>query len=161
MKRSIYVAAAICLVSIAGVNTVPAGAPGGGASAVPGLVGGGGRAGGVGSGGAQSPPPKALYPDIKPVMTVDQLKQVKIENVTIESVTQGNDGSLRITATVTHPPAKDKVQVWIGLPANWNGRFQGTGGGGWSGGSAVGADAEAVARRTRQSVMRSSAAPVP
>ena len=138
MKRSIYMAAAICLLSMVGVNAVPAGAPGGGAGAVPGLGGGGGRAGGVGSGGTQSPPPKALYPDVKPAMPVDQLEQVKIENTTIESVTQGNDGSLRITATVTHPPAKDKVQVWIGLPTNWNGRFQGTGGGGWSGGSAGG-----------------------
>jgi feruloyl esterase len=42
----------------------------------------------------------------------------------------------RVTAVVTHPPARDRVTVWIGLPlTNWNGRFQGNGGGGFLGGS--------------------------
>jgi feruloyl esterase len=38
---------------------------------------------------------------------------------------------------VTRPPAGDKIKIWIALPAaEWNGRFQGVGGGGFSGGSA-------------------------
>jgi pimeloyl-ACP methyl ester carboxylesterase len=91
-----------------------------------------------GKGGAKAAGPKPIWPDVKPVLSIDDLKKVKIPNTTINSVTQDADGSLRITATVTHPPENDKVQVFIGLPAKWNGRFQGTGGGGWSGGSAKG-----------------------
>ena len=101
----------------------------------------GGRAGGPGRGlGGQIPaiPPKPLYADIKPVLSADALREIKIPNTTIESVTPNADGSLRITAVVNHPPASDRVQVFIGLPLNWNGRFQGTGGGGWSGGGAGG-----------------------
>jgi len=31
-----------------------------------------------------------------------------------------------------HPPTGDKVRIWIGIPiSNWNGRFMGTGGGGF------------------------------
>jgi feruloyl esterase len=37
---------------------------------------------------------------------------------------------------VTHPPADDRIIVWIGLPVTgWNGRFEGVGGGGFSGGN--------------------------
>src|SRR5271170_2669328 len=86
-------------------------------------------------GGAKSTGPKPIFPDIKPVLSLEELKKITIPNTTINTVTQNADGSLRITATVTHPPENDKVQVFIGLPAKWNGRFQGTGGG-WSGGSA-------------------------
>jgi feruloyl esterase len=93
---------------------------------------------GPGFGAPQRPPPKAIYPDVKPVLTIDQLKSVAIENTTIDSVQQGADGSMRITAGVTDPPAHDRVQVFIGLPARWNGRFEGTGGGGWSGGAPFG-----------------------
>ena len=52
----------------------------------------------------------------------------------------------RVTAIVTHPPAGDKVKVWIALPIDkWNGRFQGVGGGGFS-------------RRQRRSSLRAPAA---
>ena len=37
---------------------------------------------------------------------------------------------------MTHPPAGDKVRIFVGLPLKgWNGRFQGVGGGGFSGGN--------------------------
>ena len=44
-------------------------------------------------------------------------------------------GVCRVTAVVSHPPAKDQVRVFVGLPLNnWNGRFQGVGGGGFTAG---------------------------
>jgi feruloyl esterase len=72
------------------------------------------------------------------------LKDVSLPDTTIESavVDPGNEtvpASCRVTAITTHPPAGDKIKIWIALPMkNWNGRFQGVGGGGFSGGSANG-----------------------
>src|SRR4051812_5600271 len=77
------------------------------ACAIAAAAGPGGRGARGPGAGPQSPPPKALYPDIKPVLTAEQLKEVKIENTTIETVTPNADGSIRITAIVTHPPAHD------------------------------------------------------
>ncbi len=82
--------------------------------------------------------PTALYPGIVPVCSPEELRKVALSNTTIESVTVNeSEGAVRITAIVTHPPAKDRVTVWVALPLkNWNGRFMGNGGGGFSGGSA-------------------------
>lgn len=88
------------------------------------------------------PPPKALVANAKPSRTCESLRDLSLANTTIESATvdQGDastPASCRVTAIVTHPPAGDRVTVWLALPmANWNGRFQGVGGGGFSGGSA-------------------------
>jgi len=83
---------------------------------------------------AQRPAP--LYPDAAPVIAPDELRKVALPNTTIGSVAVNEaEGSVRITAVVTHPPAKDRVTVWVALPLkNWNGRFMGTGGGGFTGG---------------------------
>src|SRR5439155_22196769 len=74
-----------------------------------------------------------IYPDATPVCSPEELKKVVIPNTTIESVTvDERDGAVRVTAIVTHPPASDRVKVWIALPVkNWNGRFSGHGGGGF------------------------------
>ncbi|MCI0536118.1 MAG: tannase/feruloyl esterase family alpha/beta hydrolase [Verrucomicrobiales bacterium] len=82
-------------------------------------------------------PPKPLFPDAAPVCPCESLAEVSLPNTTIDSAAiDPSDGSCRITATVTHPPAGDRVKVFIGLPlTNWNGRFRGNGGGGYSGGS--------------------------
>jgi hypothetical protein len=99
---------------------------------------GGRGAGGRGVGPVQ-PPPKALIPDAKPVRTCESLMSVSLPNTTIESaiVDPANAGICRVTAVTTHPPAGDKVRIWVAIPtANWNGRFMGNGGGGFSGGSA-------------------------
>src|SRR5687767_14459137 len=100
----------------------------------------GARGAGRGAGPAQ-PPPKALIPDAKPVRSCESLMSVTLSNTTIESavVDPGNPGICRVTAFTTYPPAGDKVRIWIAIPtSNWNGRFMGNGGGGFSGGSANG-----------------------
>jgi feruloyl esterase len=81
--------------------------------------------------------PKALFPGITPVCECESLTNVALANTRIESaVVDATNGWCRVTAVVTHPPARDRVTVWIGLPVtNWNGRFRGNGGGGYVGGS--------------------------
>jgi feruloyl esterase len=81
--------------------------------------------------------PKAIFADVAPVCSIEDLRKVSLPNTIIESVAiDTSDGSCRVTAVVTHPPATDRVRVFIALPTKgWNGRFLGTGGGGfWGGG---------------------------
>ena len=87
---------------------------------------------------AADAPPKPLFPGITPVCSCEDLAKVSLPNVTIDSATRDpSNGWCRVTATVTHSTAGDRVKVFIGLPiTNWNGRFHGNGGGGFSGGSA-------------------------
>ena len=86
-----------------------------------------------------APPP--LYPSTEPTRTCESLAKVELADATIESAardTGGADGPpyCRVMATATHPPANDRITIWVALPTeNWNGRFLGTGGGGFSGGS--------------------------
>jgi len=101
-----------------------------------------GARGGMGFGAMPTPPPpKPLIPSAKPVRSCESLATLALPNTTIESaaVDPNNPGICRVSAFTTHPPTGDKVKIWIGIPtANWNGRFMGTGGGGFSGGSATG-----------------------
>src|SRR4051812_8765012 len=81
-----------------------------------------------------APGPKALLPDAKPVRTCESLTTVSLPNTTIESaaVDPANPTICRVTAITTQPPAGDRVTIWVAIPmANWNGRFMGTGGGGF------------------------------
>ena len=81
--------------------------------------------------------PKAIFQDIAPIRSCESLLSASIPNTRIDSATvDALDGSCRVTASVTHPPAADRVRVWVALPENsWNGRFRGTGGGGFWGGT--------------------------
>jgi pimeloyl-ACP methyl ester carboxylesterase len=81
--------------------------------------------------------PKPLFPGITPVCACEELKKLSLPNTAIEfAVIDTTNHMCLVTAIVTHPPAGDRVTVWIGLPlTNWNGRFLGTGGGGFLGGS--------------------------
>ncbi len=93
--------------------------------------------------GAVMPPeirPKNLLSNPVPVRSCESLMSVALPNTTIDSAAiDPVDGSCRVTANVTHPPAGDQVKIFIGIPMkDWNGRFEGTGGGGFSGGSAMG-----------------------
>src|SRR5262249_52138433 len=97
--------------------------------------------------GAAQPPlgviPKPAIPNAKPVRTCESLAMVALPNTTIESaaVDPSNPNLCRVTAITTHPPLGDKIKIWIAIPTwNWNGRFLGIGGGGFSGGSAAGAN---------------------
>jgi feruloyl esterase len=89
-------------------------------------------------------PPVPLFVDADPVRSCESLRSVVLPITTIDAVVvepgdERTSPSCRITATVTHPPAGDQIKVFIGLPLKgWNGRFQGVGGGGFSGGSANG-----------------------
>jgi hypothetical protein len=100
---------------------------------------------------AQQAPPvsfRPLYPDAAPVRAPESLASLTLPDTTIDSVTiDPMDGSCRVTATVTHPPAKDRIQVFIALPVKgWNGRFMGTGGGGFAGGNPRGLAARVAQR---------------
>ncbi len=84
----------------------------------------------------QTPPAPAIA-NAKAVRSCESLTSVTLPNTTIESATvDPKDPTLcRIVATTTHPPASDRVRIWIAIPtANWNGRFLGNGGGGFVGG---------------------------
>src|SRR2546423_4635094 len=85
---------------------------------------------------AAETPLKPLYPGLTPACSCESLTNFSLPNTAIESaVIDVSNRMCRVTAIVTHPPAGDRVKVWIGLPlTNWNGRFQGTGGGGFLGG---------------------------
>jgi acetyl esterase/lipase len=87
-------------------------------------------------------PPKALYPDAAPVCSCESLAKLSLPNTTIDSAAiDPSDGPCGVTATVTHPPTGDRVRVFIGLPTKgWNGRFRGTGGGVFTGGSPADVD---------------------
>ena len=93
---------------------------------------------GAGRGAPLGTTPKPAVANAKPVRSCESLATVALPNTTIESaaVDPANPGICRVTAITTHPPAGDKVKIWIGIPtANWNGRFLGVGGGGFSGGN--------------------------
>jgi feruloyl esterase len=107
----------------------------------------GGPPAGRGRGGAPALPPlmettpKPAIASVKPVRSCESLAMVALPNTTIESAAvDANDASVcRVTAVTTHPPTGDKVRIWVAIPTtNWNGRFMGTGGGGFLGGSAMG-----------------------
>jgi feruloyl esterase len=77
-----------------------------------------------------------------PVRSCESLRGLALSNGTVEAAAvepaaNGRPEFCRATAVLSHPPANDRITVWIGLPmSGWNGRFEGVGGGGFSGGSA-------------------------
>ena len=86
-------------------------------------------------------PPKPAIANAKPVRSCESLATMALPNTTIESaaIDPANPNVCRVQAFTTHPPSGDRVRVWVAIPtSNWNGRFMGTGGGGFSGGSAGG-----------------------
>jgi len=79
--------------------------------------------------------PAPLINDARPARSCESLADVTLPDTTIESAAV-EDGVCRVTAVRTHPPAGDRVTIWVAIPmSGWNGRFVGTGGGGFAGGS--------------------------
>ena len=143
--RARFLAGSIIAVLVTGVHgQVP---QGGRAAGAPGTPPGGGRGGGIGGAPAMTVP-KALVSNARPVRSCESLAMVALPNTTIESaaVDPANPAICRVTAVTTHPPLGDTVRIWVAIPtANWNGRFLGTGGGGFSGGNAAGVVPPAIA----------------
>jgi hypothetical protein len=106
--------------------------------------------GGARGGPPPAPPlgaiPRPAIANPKPVRSCESLAMLALPNnalpnTTIESaaIDPANPNMCRVTAITTHPPAGDKIKIWIGIPiTNWNGRFLGIGGGGFLGGSPAG-----------------------
>jgi hypothetical protein len=80
--------------------------------------------------------PEPLFLNIGPVRTCESLREVSLPDSTIDATTiDPKDGSCHVTVTVIHPPAHNPIKVFVALPVkDWNGRFRGTGGGGYAGG---------------------------
>ncbi|WDF66874.1 tannase/feruloyl esterase family alpha/beta hydrolase [Sphingobacterium oryzagri] len=78
-----------------------------------------------------------VYKESHPVCNCSELADLKMANVVIQSASvDKKNNSCNVIALVNHPPSDDQVTIYVGLPLNgWNGRFMGTGGGGYSGGS--------------------------
>jgi tannase/feruloyl esterase len=90
-----------------------------------------------------APQPESFAPLVAataPSRSCESLLSLTLSNTTIDSASvdeaDKNNPTCRVTATVTHPPAGDRVRIFLAFPLkNWNGRFEGVGGGGFSGGS--------------------------
>jgi feruloyl esterase len=93
----------------------------------------------------QAPAPAAIFPGAVPVMSCSELLKMSLVDTRIDSWSiSASDGSCRITATVVHSPADNRIKIFVALPVkSWNGRFMGTGGGGYAGGSVKNLDAPA------------------
>jgi feruloyl esterase len=89
-----------------------------------------------GTAGSQTPL-RSFFPDARPICSCDSLRNISIPNSIVESAVLDSAGtSCWVTLTMNHPPADDRVKIFIALPLeNWNGRFLGTGGSGYLGGA--------------------------
>ena len=86
-----------------------------------------------------------LYGTVQPARTCESLTGMEladadvdatVESATVESAGDVGPSYCRVTVAAGHPPAGDRITIWVALPLEgWNGRFLGTGGGGFSGGS--------------------------
>jgi hypothetical protein len=145
-NRTVYLAASVAVPMVMAAHGQ--GQQGGRGVQGPPLARGGGRAGGAPPPLMQTPP-KPLVPNATPVRSCESLAGVALPNTTIESavVDPSNPGVCRVTAITTHPPAADRIRIWVAIPtSNWNGRFVGTGGGGLVGGNLAGVN-QPVAQR--------------
>jgi hypothetical protein len=85
-----------------------------------------------------------------PARSCASLTSVLLPHTTIVSATDvaataSTPAHCAVQLVVTNPPAGDQINVGVWLPTqNWNGRFQGLGGGGFSGGSPTSTPAAAL-----------------
>ncbi len=89
-----------------------------------------------------APPTTTAPPPAVPVGDCAGLTGLRLPDTTVtDAVPDAGDpttpASCRVTLVVEDPEDSGRVTVWVHLPEDtWNGRFQGVGGGGYSGGSA-------------------------
>ena len=142
MNRTFFLVASLTALMVTAADGQGQGGTGRGAPGGAPVAGPGGRGGrGAAPGGPAMTVPKPAIANVKPVQSCESLANVKLPNTTIESaaVDLNNPAICRVTAVTTHPPMGDKVRIWVAIPtSNWNGRFLGTGGGGFLGGSEMG-----------------------
>jgi len=68
-----------------------------------------------------------------------------VQNIAVQ-VSNSTVNFCNITVTYTHPGWNDTINIYVGLPiSDWNGRFQGVGGGGWATGTGPSALLSAIA----------------
>jgi feruloyl esterase len=138
-NRTLFLAASVAALMVSVAHGQ--GQQGGRGGGAPGAPVGGGRAGGPALPPLMQTAPKPAIANAKAVRSCESLASVALPNTTIESaaVDSNNPGICRVTAITAHPPAADRIRIWVGIPtSNWNGRFVGTGGGGLVGGNAAG-----------------------
>jgi Tannase and feruloyl esterase len=75
------------------------------------------------------------------LVSCSSLITLALPHTTVNSATQvpatpTTPGYCAVKLTVNNPPSSDAVRVGVFLPDDWNGRFQGVGGGGFVGGNA-------------------------
>ncbi len=86
-------------------------------------------------------PPTPLFGTHTPVRNCDSMTSLPLENTVITEATETpatetEPALCNITAVVKRYEEDDPITVWVNLPVyNWNGRFMGIGGGGYSGGT--------------------------
>ena len=91
---------------------------------------------------------KPGIPNVNAVRSYKSLATVALPNTMIESAAVDPDSPalFSVMAVTTHPPMDDRVRIRVAIPtSNWNGRFTGTRGSGFSGGSANGVVQPALA----------------
>jgi hypothetical protein len=76
----------------------------------------------------------------QPAPSCESLSGLTLPNTTVDSATAvpataTTPGHCAVKLTVNNPPSDDQVRVGVFLPEDWNGRFQGIGGGGFVGGN--------------------------
>jgi hypothetical protein len=64
-----------------------------------------------------------------------QLPNTTVDSATEVAATATTPGYCDVQLTENNPPSSDQVNIRLFLPDNWNGRFEGIGGGGHSTGS--------------------------
>lgn len=61
--------------------------------------------------------------------SISSISAVKVNNSTLAGAPVS---FCNVSLVYTHPGERDNINVWVWLPDDWSGRFQGVGGGGWT-----------------------------
>lgn len=76
--------------------------------------------------------------------TTVRLANTKVDSATEVPASATMPGYCDVQLTVNNPPSSDQVNIGVFLPDIWNGRFEGIGGGGYTGGNPSSPDATAL-----------------